>query len=164
MRSALEDPVASIRCPEAVIAAVSAGPRSLSHRASSESGQARVAEVTAVPRQRQSPHQPLPAAVAWRCLSTALAGSTSTSLPEWTSSGRRLRASPLPARPRRCRSKNADVCSLHFMYRNFGRPHMTLTKRAGGVRATPAMAAGVADHIWSLVEIAALLDVNRDSH
>jgi len=50
------------------------------------------------------------------------------------------------------------------MYRNFGRPHMTLTKRAGGVRATPAMAAGVADHIWSLVEIAALLDVNRDSH
>jgi len=60
--------------------------------------------------------------------------------------------------------ERADVCSLHFMYRNFGRPHMTLTKRAGGVRATPAMAAGVADHIWSLVEIAALLDVNRDSH
>jgi hypothetical protein len=54
--------------------------------------------------------------------------------------------------------------SLHFMYYNFGRPHQTLTKRAGGVKTTPAMAAGVADHVWSLVEIAALLDSNGGSN
>ena len=34
--------------------------------------------------------------------------------------------------------------SLHFMFCNFARPHQTLTKRAGGIRTTPAMAAGVA--------------------
>jgi hypothetical protein len=47
--------------------------------------------------------------------------------------------------------------SLHFMYYNFGRPHQTLTKRYGRP-TTPAMAAGVADHVWTLTEIAALLD------
>ncbi|MDH5753395.1 MAG: IS1 family transposase [Deltaproteobacteria bacterium] len=41
--------------------------------------------------------------------------------------------------------------SLHFMYYNFGRVHQTL-------RVTPAMEAGVADHVWSLEEIAGLLD------
>jgi len=50
--------------------------------------------------------------------------------------------------------------SLHFMYYNFARPHMTLTKRAGGIKTTPAMAAGVADHVWTLTEIAALLESN----
>jgi hypothetical protein len=54
--------------------------------------------------------------------------------------------------------------SLHFMWYNFGRPHQTLTKRAGGVKTTPAMAAGVADHVWSLYEIAALLDSNGGSN
>ena len=50
--------------------------------------------------------------------------------------------------------------SLHFMYYNFGRPHQTLTKATDGIRTTPAMAAGVADHVWTLTEIAALLDSN----
>jgi hypothetical protein len=45
------------------------------------------------------------------------------------------------------------------MYYNFARPHMTLTKRYGRP-TTPAMAAGVADHVWTLTEIAALLDSN----
>lgn len=39
--------------------------------------------------------------------------------------------------------------ALHFMYYNFGRVHKTL-------RVTPAMEAGIADHVWSLEEIAAL--------
>ena len=39
--------------------------------------------------------------------------------------------------------------SLHFMYYNFGRIHKTL-------RVTPAMEAGVSDHVWSLEEIASL--------
>jgi IS1 family transposase len=54
--------------------------------------------------------------------------------------------------------------SLHFMYYNFGRPHQTLTKRAGGIKTTPAMAAGVADHVWTLTEIAGLLDLNGESN
>jgi hypothetical protein len=42
--------------------------------------------------------------------------------------------------------------SLHFMYYNFGRIHRTL-------RVTPAMEAGVSDHVWSLEEIAKLTEV-----
>ncbi len=53
--------------------------------------------------------------------------------------------------------------SLHFMFYNFARPHMTLTKRYGKP-TTPAMAAGKADHVWSLTEIAALLDSNGGSN
>ncbi len=47
--------------------------------------------------------------------------------------------------------------SLHFMHYNYARPHMTLTKKYGRP-TTPAMAAGLADHVWSLTEIAGLLD------
>jgi hypothetical protein len=53
--------------------------------------------------------------------------------------------------------------SLHFMYYNFARPHMTLTKRYGKP-TTPAMAARVAKHVWTLAEIAALLDSNGGSN
>ena len=37
--------------------------------------------------------------------------------------------------------------ALHFMWYNFGRIHQTL-------RVTPAMAAGVSDHVWTVEEIA----------
>jgi len=47
--------------------------------------------------------------------------------------------------------------SLHFMYYNFARPHQTLTKRCAA-KTTPAMAAGVAGHVWTPIEIAVLLD------
>lgn len=40
--------------------------------------------------------------------------------------------------------------ALHFMFYNFGRVHKA-------VKMTPAMAAGVADHVWSVGEIVALL-------
>ncbi len=43
----------------------------------------------------------------------------------------------------------AHAVALHFMFYNFGRIHKTL-------RVTPAMEAGVADHVWSLEEIAGL--------
>jgi IS1 family transposase len=49
----------------------------------------------------------------------------------------------------------AHAVSLHFMHYNFARPHSALKER---YPRTPAMAAGVADHIWSLEEIAGLLD------
>ena len=52
----------------------------------------------------------------------------------------------------------AMAVSLHYMHYNFARPHKTLTKANGGYPTTPAMAAGVANHVWSLTEIAALLD------
>jgi IS1 family transposase len=41
--------------------------------------------------------------------------------------------------------------ALHFMYYNFCRIHQTL-------RCTPAMEAGVTDHVWTLEELIALLD------
>jgi len=53
--------------------------------------------------------------------------------------------------------------SLHYMHYNFARVHQSLTiKHEDGTRTkqTPAMAAGVADHVWTLREIAALLDSN----
>jgi IS1 family transposase len=48
---------------------------------------------------------------------------------------------------------HAAMVSLHFMYYNFARSHMSL-----GKRTTPAMAAGVTDHVWTCDEIAALVD------
>jgi len=45
----------------------------------------------------------------------------------------------------------AHAVSLHFMHYNFARVHRSL-------RVTPAMEAGVSDHIWTLEEIAALAD------
>jgi hypothetical protein len=50
---------------------------------------------------------------------------------------------------------HAAAVALHFMFYNFARPHKSLKNP---YPRTPAMAAGVADHIWSLREIAALLD------
>jgi hypothetical protein len=44
----------------------------------------------------------------------------------------------------------AHAVALHFMFYNFGRIHKTL-------RVTPAMEAGISDHVWSLEEIAALV-------
>lgn len=41
--------------------------------------------------------------------------------------------------------------AMHYMYYNFGRIHKTL-------RVTPAMEAGVTDHVWTLEEIAKLAD------
>lgn len=58
-------------------------------------------------------------------------------------------------------SKKAEnlehAVSLHTMHYNFCRPHMTLTKAANGVKTTPAMAAGISDHIWTLAELLALV-------
>jgi IS1 family transposase len=48
----------------------------------------------------------------------------------------------------------AAAVSLHFMYYNFARPHMSLAKPYA---TTPAMAAGVSDHVWKIEEIVALL-------
>ena len=46
---------------------------------------------------------------------------------------------------------HGHMVALHFMHYNFARVHKTL-------RITPAMAASIADHVWSLEEIAMLAD------
>lgn len=51
----------------------------------------------------------------------------------------------------------AHAVSLHYMHYNFGRPHQSLRDDKGR-KITPAMAAGVSDHPWSLTQIVGLLD------
>lgn len=46
---------------------------------------------------------------------------------------------------------HAAMVAIHSVYYNFARLHKTL-------RITPAMAAGLSDHVWSLEEIAMLAD------
>lgn len=46
---------------------------------------------------------------------------------------------------------HAAAVSLHFMYYNFCRVHQTL-------RVTPAMEAGLSDHVWSIEELVSLLE------
>ncbi len=43
--------------------------------------------------------------------------------------------------------------ALHFLHYNFVRVHKTLG-------TTPAVAAGVADHVWTVAELVSLLDSN----
>jgi IS1 family transposase len=56
-------------------------------------------------------------------------------------------------------SKKAEnfshAIALHYMHYNFARPHSSLKNP---YPRTPAMAAGVADHVWTTAEIAGLLD------
>ena len=44
---------------------------------------------------------------------------------------------------------HAAAVAIHFMHYNFARIHRSL-------RITPAMAAGILDHVWDLEEIADL--------
>jgi len=50
----------------------------------------------------------------------------------------------------------AAAVALHDMHDNYARPHKTLSKP---YPTTPAMTAGLTDHIWTLEEIVGLLDV-----
>jgi hypothetical protein len=52
------------------------------------------------------------------------------------------------------REAHRMACALHFVHYNFCRIHQTL-------RITPAMAAGLADHVWSLAEIVGLLEAEE---
>jgi IS1 family transposase len=50
---------------------------------------------------------------------------------------------------------HAAAQAIHFLHYNFARPHKSL---ANPYPRTPAMAAGLADHVWTCEEIAALID------
>lgn len=54
-------------------------------------------------------------------------------------------------------ANHKHALALHFFYFNYCRPHMTLTKAQGGVHTTPAMATGIADHVWTLDELVGIL-------
>ena len=45
--------------------------------------------------------------------------------------------------------------ALHFMYYNFARPHITL---ANPCHRTPAMEAGISNHVWTVEEIVKLVN------
>lgn len=45
---------------------------------------------------------------------------------------------------------HAAAVALYFVYHNFGRVHQTL-------RVTPAMEAGISNHVWEIEEIIGLL-------
>jgi hypothetical protein len=46
---------------------------------------------------------------------------------------------------------HGHAIAIHYMYYNFARIHSSL-------RVTPAMEAGVSDHVWSIEEIIGLLN------
>ncbi len=46
---------------------------------------------------------------------------------------------------------HGHAIALHYMHYNFCRVHQTL-------RVTPAMEAGIADHVWTIEEVVALLE------
>ncbi len=50
--------------------------------------------------------------------------------------------------------------ALYFMHYNYCRKHQTLTKAANGVHTTPAMAAKLTDHVWSISDLLDLLHGN----
>lgn len=52
---------------------------------------------------------------------------------------------------------HVHAIALYFMHYNFCRKHQTLTAANGGIHTTPAMAAGVSDHVWKIEEIVALI-------
>jgi hypothetical protein len=49
---------------------------------------------------------------------------------------------------------HAAAIALHYMHYNFCRIHKTL-------RVTPAMAAGLTDHVWEISEVVALLEAKE---
>jgi hypothetical protein len=55
-------------------------------------------------------------------------------------------------------SKKVDnhvaAVALHYMHYNFCRIHQTL-------RVTPAMEAGITDHVWTIEEVVDLLDIQE---
>ena len=59
-------------------------------------------------------------------------------------------------------ANHAHAVALHFMHYNFCRPHTSLTQaHPRHYPTTPAMAAGLADHVWTVEEVCALLDPSR---
>lgn len=59
---------------------------------------------------------------------------------------------------------HAHAVSLSFMAYNFVTPHGTLTKANGGIKTTPAMAAGITDRPWKVEDILDRMDPKKSLH
>ena len=68
-------------------------------------------------------------------------------------SSRPLVALPLEYKSRACQKieNHVAMITLFYMHYNFSRVHQTL-------RVTPAMEAGISQHVWSIQEIIMLID------
>lgn len=55
-------------------------------------------------------------------------------------------------------TNHAFAFAIHAMYFNYCRPHGTLTKQANGTRTTPAMAAGLTSHPWTVEDVLARME------
>jgi hypothetical protein len=78
--------------------------------------------------------------------------------PEPHHANERREADPPHERPQSKKLENhGHAMALHYTYYNFCRSHETLTKQRKGINTTPAMAAGVAGHVWKVSEIVDLL-------
>ena len=58
---------------------------------------------------------------------------------------------------------HAHAVSLTFMAYNFCTPHGTLTKARGGLKTTPAMAAGLTKRPWKIEDVLALMDPRQEN-
>ena len=59
-------------------------------------------------------------------------------------------------------ANHVAAVEIHMMHYNWCRPHGTLTaQRSGHYPTTPAMAAGLTDHVWTVEEVCALMDPDR---
>ncbi len=56
---------------------------------------------------------------------------------------------------------HAHAVALHFFAANYCRPHMTLTKEHRGIHTSPAMTAGLTDHVWTIEEMVGAMDPSR---
>jgi IS1 family transposase len=56
---------------------------------------------------------------------------------------------------------HAHAFALFAMHYNFCRSHMTLTKARGGIHTSPAMAAGLTDHVWTMEEMLGMMEPKR---
>lgn len=56
---------------------------------------------------------------------------------------------------------HAHAFAIMMMHYNYYRPHQTLTKAAKGIKTTPAMVWGIANHVWTIEEVLALMDPTR---
>jgi IS1 family transposase len=56
---------------------------------------------------------------------------------------------------------HAHAVSLHFFFYNYCRPHQTLAKAAKGYKTTPAMAAGLTNHVWTVEHMLDLMNPTR---
>src|SRR6266511_1092680 len=48
---------------------------------------------------------------------------------------------------------HAHAVSLFFLHYNYCRPHQALTKAANGTKTTPAMASGLTDRVWIILDV-----------